>query len=67
MNTVGIRRDGQIGPVIDDQQHVVSGEPLGGGEDRAVGFVLHPKLNDVDPTAHGGAQKIVRHRPAHEV
>ena len=66
MDTVGTDGRGQVGPVVEDERHLVVGaDPLdeGGPRDQQpVGQVLLAQLHDVDPALDAGVRRSARGR-----
>ena len=67
VDAVGPRGDGEVGPVVDDEQRAGGGAQLAGrlrgGEELGVGRVLVAQLEDVDPAAQCRTQHVGQ-RPA---
>ena len=63
MHPVGAGRDSQVGAIVDDQQRSVllarTLEPAGGSQDRVIGRILHPQLDDLDPAPQSRPQEPV--------
>ena len=71
MDAVCVRSDGQVRPVVDDEQRVVSAadgsEPLRGGEDLGVRAGLATQLDDVDATSQRRRHEFIGLDVADEV
>ena len=68
MHAVGVRRDGEVGTVVDEEEGAVRGAArpgvARGGEHLVVAGALVAQLDDVDPAAQRRLEDVAQRAPA---